>query len=118
MIVVDLDMWPGGDQSQPRALATIAIANVGGDQQIGKYVYAIGHQADPRGRERATAHDLIREAMRVTPSRVFVWKYGTIEHFERRRGAVALLALVLADAFPTADGKQPEAAPAWDEIPL
>ncbi len=37
MLVIKIELWPGGDKSRARSLGEAEIANVGGDAQIGDY---------------------------------------------------------------------------------
>lgn len=44
MIVVKMELWPGGDESRMRPLGTIVITNDGtGNAEVGNYRYTLSH---------------------------------------------------------------------------
>jgi hypothetical protein len=95
MIMVKIEIWPMGDESRKRDLAAIAIANVGGDHELGDYAYAVSHQIDSGYGPPWESHAKFAEDAFV---RGQGWKIGTLKGFARRLGAVKLLARVLRQA--------------------
>jgi hypothetical protein len=88
MIVCNLEMWPGGDESRAYSLGVIEIANVGGTMTRGDY--AVKLSKSPRLAKRAGN-----------------WKKGAVQNFPRQRlGAYDLLlralATVIGDRNPEA----------------
>ena len=48
MIVVKLELWPGGDGSRRKLLGTMNISNIGGTKKRGRYaVFVCGAQGHP-----------------------------------------------------------------------
>lgn len=41
MIVVKVEMWPGGDKSRKRSLGSMSIANVSGNDKLANYIYEL-----------------------------------------------------------------------------
>lgn len=77
MIVVTIELWPGGDRSRKELLGAATIANDGsGTPTVGNYRYALGKRKG-----------------------VGTWKEGEIKGFPRKRlGGYDLLLRVLRDA--------------------
>lgn len=111
MIVVRIEMWPHGDATEKRELAAIAIANVGGDSEVGNYAYAVSHQIDSvhggewPGLDEFARRSLAqvgkladREAPFAEKRPPGAWKRGRLDGFERRLGVVKLIAAVLRKA--------------------
>lgn len=104
MIVVRIELWPGGSKTTARELACMAIANTGaGNCDVGDYTYAISHQEGTK-----FSNPVVQTAVSALPGMMlahpeFAWKTGKLDGFLRRKGAVALVAAVLKKAF----GKQP-----------
>ena len=91
MIVVRIELWPKGSEEHKRLLSTMVIANVGGDVEIGKYEYVIGHQEDTPG---FVTHDPVRLWRGVG-----AWKRGVLPAFRRSLGAVLLVRNALIKAW-------------------
>lgn len=103
MIMVKIELWPHGDKERKRDLAAIAIANVGGDLQVGAYDFAISHQIDSGFGGEWPGHSRFAAAgLGLLPDNkgrsTGAWKHGHIDAFSRRLGAVKLLAAVLRKA--------------------
>lgn len=80
MIVVTIEMWPGGDANHPRKrlLQQVVITNIGGSESIGDYLVAI-----PKSPEYARSKG--------------IWKQGIVRGFPRKRlGPADLLFRALA----------------------
>jgi hypothetical protein len=77
MIVVTIELWPGGDQQRKQLLGAVTIANdTSGTQMVGNYHYAL---AKRRGEG--------------------AWRQGQVKGFPRQRlGAYDLLFRVLRSA--------------------
>lgn len=77
MIRVVIELWPHGDESRKRLLASADIGNDGtGSPEVGNYVYRLRNKAGA------------------------IWKKGHITGFPRQRAtAWRLLRLILNDAF-------------------
>lgn len=77
MVVVKVELWPGGDQSQKRDIGCIMIANDGsGDHETGSYEAAIAHGGAYFGKPG-------------------VYKQGKVTGFNRKLSPYHLLARVL-----------------------
>ena len=81
MIVVKIEIHPGGSEENKHLEGMILVANDGtGDSHLGNYNYAITHTG---------VHKREKD---------IVYKSGKIMKFERRRGVYALLRRILTDA--------------------
>ncbi len=92
MIVVRIELWPRGDADRKRDLATVAIANVGGNTETGSYDFVISHQAGTKYAKSTDPIELLQK-----PS--LGWRSGHIDGFKRQLGAVQLVKSVLQVAF-------------------
>lgn len=79
MIVVKMELWPGGDETRARGLGTIIIANDGtGTGEVGHYNATASHAGkyfEKRGGE--------------------IWKKGRVVNFARSLSPYRLLSRVL-----------------------
>lgn len=89
MLMIKIEMWPLGDSSKKRDLAAIAIANVGGDEDVSDYEFWVSHQIDSIYSKGWESYELFAS------KRKGVWKRGRVEGFRRSLGAVRLLQSVL-----------------------
>lgn len=92
MIVVTIDLWPRGDETKKRKLATVVIANAGGDARVANYNWAVSHQ---EGTVYAKAFEHPQELLDEPR---LAWKKGSTKGFLRKLGAVKLLREVLNTA--------------------
>lgn len=53
MVVVKIELWPLGDETQAKQIGEIRIANVGGDQETGIYDAQLAHAGVYWGRPGA-----------------------------------------------------------------
>lgn len=104
MIVVRIELWPGGSKERRRDLALVAIANTGaGNAEHGDYVWAVSHQFG----SKFSGEMAIEKAVSESPSLLLggteedgtSWKHGRLDGFARRKGAVRLVFEVLKKAF-------------------
>lgn len=92
MIVVRIELWPGGDKTRKQDLATVVISNDGsGTDRVANYKAVVSHQA---GTQYAGSLD---PAELITGARA--WKRGQLVGFRRDRGAVMLLKAALEVLF-------------------
>lgn len=99
MIVVRIELWTRGKQEEAKELATIAIANVGGDAYDGDYEYGISHQANTKWAYERDPHKLLRHLDADGKKTCELWRTGKVRGFRRASGVVRLLLSVLAHAF-------------------
>jgi hypothetical protein len=82
MIMVNIEMWPGGDSARKRPIGSMTIANIGGSSERGDYRVRL--MKSPEYAKTAG-----------------VWKSGKVEGFRRHFGPFDLLlqALVACIAY-------------------
>lgn len=82
MLVANLEVWPGGDESKKRTVGHVLIGNDGTRQQphIGSYDVALSHSGKFYGKKG-------------------LWKSGRVDYFRRDRSPYNLLHDALADAL-------------------
>ncbi len=93
MIVVKIEIWPGGDVGRKRDAAIMTIANIGGDQERGDYQVHLTHQA---GSGFGPAE--LPDPVDVSHGRG-VWKSGVVRGFKRQSGAARLVFTALRALF-------------------
>ena len=105
MIVVRFELWPEGDESKRKELATMAIENLRHDLSDGDYAYSISHQDSPTNkaadkRYERDPHKLLKLLDKDgKKTGVPVWKHGIILGFERSQGVVKLVWHCLVKSF-------------------
>ena len=65
MLVVRMEIWPGGDESRKREIGRANIANVGGDSAVGDYDYVVVEGATLVGKGRWCGHNRMDGATRL-----------------------------------------------------
>lgn len=81
MIVVNIELWPGGDKTRARPIGVVTVANDGtGTPVAGNYKYALSHAGAYFGRRKEP------------------FKRGKVRGFPRRLSPYRLLARVFKDA--------------------
>lgn len=95
MIVVRIELWPGGLKKFSRHLGTAVIANDGsGDRDEGNYDVILGKFGE-------------EDPFRILKVQSAVWKSGRVEGFRRRqRGPWDLLAMSLVSLVGKRIGKE------------
>lgn len=107
--MVSMDLWPLGLNARARTLQTLRIANVGGDQETGKYEALLTHSSTFRG--TGTFADPNRPDRKAE-----VWKRAQVTGFARLRLPVAeLVRRALNNALGR--GPLPEASPVVGAVP-
>lgn len=91
MISVEINLQPHGDVSREKTLARIIIWNdLSGSTTFGNYKYVVSHQDGYAGQ--------LPDVRALVDDPQLGWKRGAIRNFNRRSGAVKLVAEVLRAA--------------------
>lgn len=97
MIVIRVELWPGGDHGRRKTIAVGTIANVGGTHTRGEYearFFGAGN-----GEAQDIAHVYDRLATRGNLNARTPWRVAFVKNFPRKRqGAWVLLWLALMEA--------------------
>ncbi len=89
MIVLRVDVWPGGDYRRARDMGTVLVWNVGGDQEFGKYRYKI-----LKFNQRRRYKEVLMQPDRIPDHAC--WRSGSIQGFPReKQGPLDLLYRIL-----------------------
>lgn len=82
MIVVRIEMWPGGDREKAYLLQEMAIANVGGDAEKGDYAAVMSHSTTFKGNGLENPNN---------PPEHAVWKRARVRGFPRKLSPAELV---------------------------